>query len=65
MGENSTTMFNSITNKAVVRENDFAECTSADALIFYYNLRRELDQMQKKPKQQTIDNILRHSRGLR
>jgi hypothetical protein len=65
MGENSTFIFNAITNKAMVNEQDIIEHVDADALIFYHALRTEMDLLQVKPKKQTIDKILEYSKSLR
>ncbi|QJD94981.1 hypothetical protein HH214_03335 [Mucilaginibacter robiniae] len=64
MSENSTTLKTN-TGKAMVKGRDMIECAEADEVIFFHALRTELDRLQKRPKQHTIDNILQHSRNLR
>ena len=65
MGENSTTILNAITDMAKVKGTDIVEYMDADELIFYHALRTELDLLNKKPNQHSIDIILEHSRSLR
>lgn len=65
MGETSTTTLNAITNLADVKGLETIELLNADETVFYYSLRTELDRLQKQPKQQTIDRILKYSKSLR
>jgi hypothetical protein len=64
MDETSTTMLNGIANQAVMNENGH-ENLEADDLIFYNSIRTGLDLLTKKPKLQTIHQILDYSKSLR
>ena len=65
MDETSTTTLNVTINKAIVKESDVIELLGSDEMIFYHAIRTELDLLQRIPQQQTIDNILNFSKGLR
>ncbi|GAB2695719.1 hypothetical protein GCM10027037_19410 [Mucilaginibacter koreensis] len=65
MGETSTTTLKAITNIADVKGLDTIESLNADETVFYYALRTELDRLQKQPKTQTVDRILKYSKSLR
>ena len=41
------------------------ETLDADETVFYYSLRTELDRLQKQPKTETVDRILKYSKSLR
>jgi hypothetical protein len=65
MGETFTSIFNSVTNKAQVKQSEVHENLEADDLMFYHSLRADLDLLKKKPKLQTIHHILDYSKSLR
>ncbi len=65
MGETSTKTLKAITNIADVKGLETIESLDADETVFYYAIRAELDRIQKKPKQQTVDRILSYSKSLR
>lgn len=65
MDETFTKILNVTTNKAIVKELDAIELLSTDEVIFYQIIRSDLDKLQRMPRQQTIDNILNFSIGLR
>ncbi len=65
MGEISTKFFNATTNNAMVEGLDVTEYVDADELLFHHALRAELDALQVKPKQQTVDKLLSYSKSLR
>ena len=64
MDETSTTMLNGIANQALMDKNG-QENLDADDLIFYNSIRSNLDLLNKKPKVQTIHQILDYSKSLR
>jgi hypothetical protein len=64
MDETSTTTLNGIANQALMDKNG-QENLDADDLIFYNSLRANLDLLNKKPKVQTIHQILDYSKSLR
>ncbi|MGF7041563.1 hypothetical protein M2273_004829 [Mucilaginibacter lappiensis] len=64
MDETSTTMLNGIANQALMDKNG-QENLDADDLIFYNSIRTNLDLLNKKPKVQTIHQILDYSKSLR
>ena len=64
MDETFTTTLNGIANRAMMDENA-QENLGADALIFYNSIRADLDLLNKKPKVQTIHQILDYSKSLR
>jgi hypothetical protein len=63
MGETFT--LNTLTNQNEVNKSDVTENLEGDELIFYHSLRAEFDLLKKKPKLQTIHNILDYSKSLR
>ncbi|MGN8071396.1 hypothetical protein [Mucilaginibacter sp. SG564] len=64
MDETFTTTLNGIANQALMDENA-QENLGADELIFYNSIRADLDLLNKKPKVQTIHQILDYSKSLR
>ena len=64
MDETSTTTLNGIANQALMDKNG-QENLDADDLIFYNSIRTNLDLLNKKPKVQTIHQILDYSKSLR
>jgi hypothetical protein len=64
MDETSTTTLNGIANQALMDKNG-QENLDADDLIFYNSIRANLDLLNKKPKVQTIHQILDYSKSLR
>lgn len=60
MGETAT--LNELTNQNEVMKESVKENLEADELMFYHSLRSNLDLLQKKPKFQTIRNILEYSK---
>jgi hypothetical protein len=64
MDETFTTTLNGIANQALMDENA-QENLGADELIFYNSIRTDLDLLNKKPKVQTIHQILDYSKSLR
>jgi hypothetical protein len=63
MGETFT--LNVITNQNEVMKENVKENLDGDELMFYHSLRSGLELLQKKPKLQTIHNILDYSKSLR
>ena len=64
MDETFTTTLNGMANQALVNENG-QENLGADEMIFYNSIRADLDVLNKKPKLQTIHQILDYSKSLR
>jgi hypothetical protein len=64
MDETFTTTLNGMANQALVNENG-QENLGADEMIFYNSIRADLDILNKKPKLQTIHQILDYSKSLR
>jgi hypothetical protein len=64
MDETSTTTLNGMANQALMDKNG-QENLDADDLIFYNSIRANLDLLNKKPKVQTIHQILDYSKSLR
>ncbi|MBB6111291.1 MULTISPECIES: hypothetical protein [Mucilaginibacter] len=64
MDETFTTTLNGIANQALMDENG-QDNLGADDLIFYNSIRADLDLLNKKPKVQTIHQILDYSKSLR
>jgi len=65
MGETFTSILNSVTNKAQVKQSEVHENLDADDMVFYHSIRADLDLLKKKPKLQTIHHILDYSKSLR
>ncbi|MCQ6960127.1 hypothetical protein [Mucilaginibacter aquariorum] len=65
MGETFTSILNSVTNKAQVKQSEVHENLEADDVMFYHSIRADLDLLKKKPKLQTIHHILDYSKSLR
>jgi len=65
MGETFTSILNSVTNKAQVKQSEVHENLEADDMVFYHSIRADLDLLKKKPKLQTIHHILDYSKSLR
>jgi hypothetical protein len=65
MGETFTSILNSVTNKAQVKQSEVHENLEADDVMFYHSIRADLDLLKKKPKLQTIHYILDYSKSLR
>jgi len=65
MGETFTNSLNTVINNAEVKATDVQENLDADELIFYHSLRVDLDLLKRKPKLQTIHQILDYSKSLR
>jgi hypothetical protein len=65
MGETFTNSLNTVINNAKVKATDVQENLDADELIFYHSLRVDLDLLKRKPKLQTIHQILDYSKSLR
>jgi hypothetical protein len=65
MGETFTSILNSVTNKAQVKQSEVHENLEADDMMFYHSIRADLDLLKKKPKLQTIHYILDYSKSLR
>jgi len=65
MGETFTNSLNTVINNAKVKATDVQENLDADELIFYHSLRADLDLLKRKPKLQTIHQILDYSKSLR
>jgi hypothetical protein len=63
MDETFTTL-NLIANKATLKESDVIALLDPDEMVFYHAIRSELDLLQKKPSQQTLDIILQFSKSL-
>ncbi|MDN5286299.1 MAG: hypothetical protein JWR38_2573 [Mucilaginibacter sp.] len=64
MDETFTTTLNGMANQALVNGNGL-ENLDADEVIFYNSIRAGLDLLNKKPKLQTIHQILDYSKSLR
>ena len=64
MDETFTTTLNGMANQALVDENALGNL-DADEVIFYNSIRAGLDLLNKKPKLQTIHQILDYSKSLR
>lgn len=66
MGETFTSIFNAVTNKAQVKQSEvLQENLDVDDVMFYHSLRADLDLLKKKPKLQTIHQILDYSKSRR
>ena len=66
MGETFTSIFNSVTNKAQVKQSEVVnENLDVDDVMFYHSIRADLDLLKKKPKLQTIHYILDYSKSRR
>ena len=63
MGETFT--LNLVTNNNEVKKETLRESLDVDELMFYHSLRPNLELLQKKPKLQTIHNILDYSKSKR
>ncbi|MBC7400740.1 MAG: hypothetical protein H7289_12430 [Mucilaginibacter sp.] len=63
MGETFT--LNVLTNQNEVKKENLKENLEGDDLMFYHSLRPNLVNLEKKPKLQTIHNILDYSKSLR
>jgi hypothetical protein len=63
MGETFT--LNAFTNQHEVKKENVKENLEGDDLMFYHSLRPDLELLQKKPKLQTIHNILDYSKSRR
>jgi hypothetical protein len=63
MGETFT--LNVLTNQNEVKKESLKENLEADEVVFYHSIRQNLELLQKKPKLQTIHNILDYSKSLR
>ncbi len=46
-----------------MKEAEAIENVGTDEMLFYNSIRTELQQIQMKPKTETIDNILHYSRN--
>lgn len=64
MDETFTRTLNATANQAQMNENA-QEYMDADDMIFYNSIRADLDLLTKKPKLQTIHQILDYSKSLR
>jgi hypothetical protein len=64
MDETFTKTLNGIANQAQMNDN-VHEYLDADDMIFYNSIRADLDLLKKKPKVQTIHQILDYSKSLR
>lgn len=64
MDETFTRTLNATANQAQMNENA-QEYLDADDMIFYNSIRADLDLLTKKPKLQTIHQILDYSKSLR
>lgn len=64
MDETFTKTLNAIANQAQMDENVHLNL-DADEVIFYNSIRADLDLLAKKPKVQTIHQILDYSKSLR
>ncbi|SDF36053.1 hypothetical protein SAMN05216464_116113 [Mucilaginibacter pineti] len=64
MDETFTKTLNGIANQAQMNENA-QENLDADEVIFYNSIRADLDLLNRKPKLQTIHQILDYSKSLR
>jgi hypothetical protein len=65
MGETSTKSLNTVINNAQMKEAEVQGNLDADELIFYHSIRASLDLLEKKPKPQTIHQLLDYSKSLR
>ena len=65
MGETSTKSLDTVINNAQMKEAEVHDSLDADELIFYHSIRASLDLLEKKPKLQTIHQILDYSKSLR
>ena len=65
MDETFTKNLFAVTNNTVVKEKIATESLDADDLIFYHSLRLDLSKLEKKPKLQTIHQILDYSKSIR
>jgi hypothetical protein len=63
MGETFT--LNALTNQHEVKKENLKENLEGDELMFYHSLRPNLELLAKKPKLQTIHNILDYSKSRR
>lgn len=63
MGETFT--LKALSNQNEVNKQDVTENLEGDELMFYHSLRVDFDLLQKRPKLQTIHNILDYSKSLR
>lgn len=64
MGE-TFTFLKAVANQHEEGKMNTTENLSADDLLFYHSLRADLEVLAKKPKLQTIHNLLDYSRSLR
>jgi len=64
MDETFTKTLNGSANQALMNENG-QENLDADEVIFYNSIRADLNLLNKKPKVQTIHQILDYSKSLR
>jgi hypothetical protein len=64
MDETFTKTLNGTANQAQMNDN-VHEYLDADDMIFYNSIRADLDLLKKKPKVQTIHQILDYSKSLR
>lgn len=64
MGENFT-FLKAVTNQNEGEKMKTTENLNADEVLFYHSLRADLEVLSKKPRLQTIHNLLDYSRSLR
>jgi hypothetical protein len=64
MDETFTKTLNALANQAEMNKN-VQENLDADEVIFYNSIRTDLDLLIRKPKLQTIHQILDYSKSLR
>ena len=65
MGETFTKPSNAIITHTQMKEAEVHDNLDADELIFYHSIRADLDLLNKKPKLQTIHQILDYSKSVR
>jgi len=58
-----TNDLNSPTIDNEMKEAEATQNVGTDEMLFYNSIRTELQQIQMKPKAETIDNILHYSRN--
>ncbi len=63
MGETFT--LNVLSNQKGVKKENLKGNLDADELMFYHSIRQNLELLEKKPKLQTIHNILDYSKSRR
>ncbi len=65
MNETSTKTLNVNLKKYAMKETDVATFIDVDDMMFYHAIRPDLDLLQKKPQETTIQHILNFSKRSR